>query len=194
MKNFSFEHEGKTLWYSRSVACTMYLFVYEKCDGKWYVLVSQRGHGCPSAHGLWNAPGGYLDFDELPETAARRECFEETGIYFSGNLHLTAISTNLLSKSQNVVLSYYGIVEVGDKREITSCFSTEHCESDEVSSIQLLDMDMLMTRPFDYANTFAFGHDHMIREIFTKRINCSWWKRLIIRLGERFSKIEASIS
>lgn len=194
MKNFPFEHEGKTYWYSRSVACTMYLFIYNKLERKWYILISKRGKGCPSNVGKWNCPGGYLDFNETLEDGARRECYEETGIYYSGTLHLASISTNLNSTSQNVVCSFYGIEAVNSLLEVTCRFSTEHNEKDEVEDIELLDIEDLFAWPAHYHSAFAFGHDQMIREIFKKRVNICWVKRLAIRLGEKLSKIDIRIS
>lgn len=46
-------------------------------DGR--VLVQQRGDGRDFA-GLWEFPGGKVEFDELPEAALIRELHEELGI------------------------------------------------------------------------------------------------------------------
>ena len=194
MNNFPFTHEGKTYWYSRSVACTMYLFIYCKFERKWYILISKRGKGCPSNVGKWNCPGGYLDFNESLEDGARRECYEETGIQYSGPLKLASISTNLNSSSQNVVCSFYGMEEVDTIEDVKCKFSMEHNEKDEVEDIELLDLEDLFTWHSHYHTTFAFGHDDMIREIFKKRININWVKKLIIRWGENLSKIDLRIS
>jgi len=42
-------------------------------------LVGQRPTGVPLA-GLWEFPGGKIELGESPETAAVRECFEESGL------------------------------------------------------------------------------------------------------------------
>jgi 8-oxo-dGTP diphosphatase len=42
-------------------------------------LVRQRPEGAALA-GFWEFPGGKCQSGETPETAARRECFEETGL------------------------------------------------------------------------------------------------------------------
>ena len=112
MNNFPFEHEGKTLWYSRSVACSMYLFIREKSTYKWFVLVSQRGPGAQSNIDKWNVPGGYLDFNETLEMCARRECYEETGVLIDGEVDMASVNTNIYSKTQNVVCSFYRTMEV----------------------------------------------------------------------------------
>jgi len=46
-------------------------------DGQF--LVGQRPAGVPLA-GMWEFPGGKIESGETPETAAVRECLEETGV------------------------------------------------------------------------------------------------------------------
>jgi ADP-ribose pyrophosphatase YjhB (NUDIX family) len=141
---------------------------------------------------MWNAPGGYLDFNETLEEGARRECFEETGVAVKEEIKLAAISTNPHSERQNVVCSFYAVKEVNDISEIM--FSHEFNESNEVDDIRLVDM-----REFDanfgyYVDQMAFGHEKMIREIFRKRINCGWVKKLILRWAEKIGNINLKIS
>ena len=195
MKNFSFELGGETLWYSRSVACSMYVFVYDKLDKKWYVLVSKRGPGCPNNVGKWNVPGGYLDFDETLEHAAARECFEETGVVLRdvSKIKLASVSTDPNSKSQNVVCSFYYKCEVDCVYDVTKMFSTKNSEPEEVSDIALQSVDYIFEDPVNVSSAFAFGHDKMIREIFKKRIRVPFWKRWIVSLGEKWTRININI-
>lgn len=191
MKNFQFEHEGQTLWFSRSIACSMYLFIKERSTGVWYILVSKRGPGCPSAVGKWNVPGGYLDFDETLEDAARRECFEETGVKVTEKLKLASISTDLKSKKQNIVCSFYAVREVNDISEIS--FSYDNNEQNEVADIDLWRVGYFKELPKDAAKEMAFGHDKMIREIFDKRINIGFVNKYIIDTATKIGEINIPI-
>lgn len=193
MKNFSFEHDGKTLWYSRSVVCSMYLFVHVKRTNEWFVLVAKRGSGCPSNVGKWNVPGGYLDFGESLETGARRECYEETGVWVDGSIQLASITTNPMSKLQNIVCSFYKVVEVENIDEIKSQFSYEMNEKDEVYDIDLYPVSMFFKDRIYTAANFAFGHDKMIPDIFKKRIKIPWWKRKIISVVEKWTKLTGAV-
>ena len=88
MNNFEFEYEGKTYWYSRSLAVNCVLFYHDPLNERWYVLANKRGQGCEFNKGLWNVPGGFIDFNESAAECACRECKEETGRYpekHSGN-------------------------------------------------------------------------------------------------------------
>ena len=172
----------------------MYLFVYDLNEQEWWVLVSKRGPGCPSNIGKWNVPGGYLDFNESLEDCARRECWEETGVDYTGPLTLASISTNTNSKAQNVVCSYYGVVTVGRKSEISCQFTEKHSEENEVSDIALWRVSDLFVNPIVYHDKTAYGHDLMIKEIFKKRIDISWWKKWLLKIAEKISKINLRIS
>lgn len=51
-------------------------------NGVAHVLLIERAYD-PFA-GYWALPGGHIDADEMPEAAARRELFEETGVEVEG--------------------------------------------------------------------------------------------------------------
>ena len=78
MNNFSVIKDGKEYWVARNVAVVC--FVFAPINGEWCVLANQRGKGTPDFQGLWNAPCGYLDYNETTKEAAKREVYEETGI------------------------------------------------------------------------------------------------------------------
>lgn len=194
MKNFPFTHNDQTLWYSRSVACSMYLFIYSRKTKQWYVLVSKRGPGCPSNVGKWNVPGGYLDFDETLEECARRECYEETGVKVTEELKLVSISTDLKSKKQNIICSFYAIREVNDVSEIRSEFTFDNNEQNEVTDIDLWWIGYFKESSERAAQSMAFGHDMMIKEIFKKRVQIPNWKKWLIGKIEKLTKIDLRIS
>ena len=66
-------------WFSRSIASAVFVFCKNR-NGEWCVLASERGEEAADFQGFWNCPCGYLDFDETAANAARRECYEETGV------------------------------------------------------------------------------------------------------------------
>ena len=70
MQNFEFEHNGKKLWYSRSLAVSALVHFIK--DGEFYILANKRGSGAEFNQHLWNLPGGFVDFNETAEQAACR--------------------------------------------------------------------------------------------------------------------------
>jgi 8-oxo-dGTP diphosphatase len=65
-------------------------------DGK--ILIGQRKGS--HAAGTWSAPGGWIEYGETFEEAAKREALEETGIEVSNIRHLCA--TNNLMPNDNL--------------------------------------------------------------------------------------------
>jgi 8-oxo-dGTP diphosphatase len=59
-------------------AVTADALVFRKTDGNIEVLLIKRGHD-PFV-GMWASPGGFIEMEETPETAAVRELQEETGL------------------------------------------------------------------------------------------------------------------
>jgi 8-oxo-dGTP diphosphatase len=77
--------------------------------------------------GLWEFPGGAVDWGENPEDAARREVSEETGIKLSGNLELIGITSATYKKDGHDKHSVY-IVYSADSATETVSLSKEHYE------------------------------------------------------------------
>ena len=159
--NFPIKYRGKLLWYSRSVAVTLFTLCKNK-DGKLCILVNRRGTGTPDFQGYWNAPCGYLDFNESGEKAAQRETYEETGIFIdTEKIKLNSVSSEPNeNKRQNVTLRYLANIE--DKTTDEFKFDTSHSEKNEVSDIKWI--------PLDEINNYqwAFNHKMLIEELVNK--------------------------
>lgn len=59
MKNFSFQKDGKTYWYSRAIVCVTAVFCKDK-NYNTYVLANQRGTATDKEVGKWICPSGFL--------------------------------------------------------------------------------------------------------------------------------------
>lgn len=83
------------------------------------VLVEEQGkillvqRGCNPYRGLWTLPAGFVNAAEAPDTAARRECLEETGL----NVRITRIldirSGREHEGGADFVIVYQAVVESG---------------------------------------------------------------------------------
>lgn len=141
MKNFPFEHNGQTLWYSRSVACGCITFAYDR-NFKPYVLANKRGKGCLFNIGKWNIAGGFIDFDEDAKTCAARETFEECGIIIDPNrMHFINVYTKPESKTQTIIIRFCYLIKDKFVDELTT--SNKNSEPDEVEEIKWIPLDEL---------------------------------------------------
>lgn len=159
MNNFPVEHEGKTYWVSRSMAVAC--FVFAPIGGRWCVLANQRGEGTPDFQGYWNAPCGYLDYNETTKQAAIREVYEETGVKLL-DAEFWGYDDSPKANRQNVTFRFYSIVH--DVQPSTTSLSTEALggEENEVESVSWIPVGNI--KDFEW----AFGHDHLINEIAHK--------------------------
>ncbi len=107
MKNFPFQKDGKTYWYSRAIVCLSAIFCEDK-NHNTYILANQRGTATNKEVGKWNLPVGYLDFDETTAQCAAREVFEETGLRINyKSLRLKNINSKPDKYGQDVGFRYY---------------------------------------------------------------------------------------
>lgn len=164
MKNFSFEHDGKTLWYSRSIAVSVFVYCKDN-EGNWCALINKRGKGCPTKNGYWCVPAGYLDFHEDLCQCGMRETFEETGISIPRVLmnYYAINSIPNISDNENVVVLYYAVLPgITDDYELTS----KNSEKDEVDDIMWIPLSMIMTTDIP----IAFNNDNILLDIYNKKI------------------------
>lgn len=138
MKNFEFEHEGKKLWYSRSLACSLIILRIDQSGKKdSELLITKRGSGCEFGAGLWCIPGGFIDFDEDAKQCTVRETFEETGIDISE--YIDKIEIKMLDSSPNKTrqsMCAYHMLIIDRHKTKDWKFSTENSEPNEVSNIK----------------------------------------------------------
>lgn len=140
MNNFEFEHNGEKLWYSRSLACNIGVFRIN--NDEYEVLACKRGQGCEFNKGLWNIPGGFIDFNENAAQCAVRELFEETGVKISEKqVFFNHLSTNPRGVRQTMNASHYAFF---DKEETLNwVFTTEFSENEETEEIKWIPMSEL---------------------------------------------------
>ena len=154
-----YDEYGRFLgWYSRSVACVMFVFCKDS-SGEWCVLSCERGAGAADNNFLWNVPCGYLDFNETTYDCAVRECLEETGILVNRRyLSFVGFQDEPTENRQNVSFRYAAIID--DKTTDDFKFSKILNETDEVGRIKWIKMSDI------HKYVWAFEHDNRIMEVF----------------------------
>jgi ADP-ribose pyrophosphatase YjhB (NUDIX family) len=134
MNNFEFEHEGKKLWYSRSLACNILIF-RKTISNEWEILACKRGQGCEFNKGLWNVPGGFIDFNEDAASCALRELKEETGVVIDPiEVFFNRLDTEPHGVRQTMVASHYARFVEEDTQDWD--FTTKYSEPDETEEIK----------------------------------------------------------
>ena len=101
---------GEALGDFRPTLYTLASVVYAERDGK--ILLLKRSGGALS--GEWFLPGGAVDPGELPEDAAARELFEESGLRIDGDLEMIGAYPIWVYGADCLQLSYRGTVAAGD--------------------------------------------------------------------------------
>jgi 8-oxo-dGTP pyrophosphatase MutT (NUDIX family) len=159
--------DGREIWISRSVAVvTTVLILFEN---KIWVLLGQRGPASPNCIGKWNLPCGYLDWDENGTEAAKREVWEETGVYlddFSNHIkfdHMDnpwKVKTVPIGDVQNISL-HYGIVLDLNETDTYPEISSKNAVDGEVSALGWFPIDAI---PKIISDDIAFNHLSRIEE------------------------------
>lgn len=166
MNNFEFEHNGKKLWYSRSLACNLIVFV-RMPDKSISVLCNKRGQGCEFNKGKWNLPGGFIDFNEDSKDCAIRETFEECGVKIDKNrVIFSELLTKPHGKRQTMTAVHYAIYDYNTEAKNWT-FDTNNSENGEVEEVKLIDyVDIVKTNSIK--NEFVNGQVEVIHNIFNK--------------------------
>lgn len=164
MNNFPVIIQGKTYWISRAMAVAC--FVFTPINGKWHVLANRRGQNAPDFQGYWNAPCGYLDFDETLAQAAIREVYEETGIKLT-KVKFWKFNDSPDENRQNVTARHYAVIADPQIRNMIASESSnrggEVGEVSEVAWIPVMDIE-------EYQ--WAFGHGQIITDLFNELKLC----------------------
>lgn len=159
---------GKVHWISRASAVAG--LITGKKNGKYYVLLEQRGPGCPDNVGKWCAVCGYLNWGETRKDAVMRECYEETGYRPNPDkvIELQTIDDPERDPRENIVTRYIMLADIDDiglglaHEDINKFTEKRGGEPNEVSRIVLFSLDEIEAMNPD---DFAFNHKDMIFEI-----------------------------
>ncbi len=155
MKNFPFIHEGKELWYSRSLAVSLVVLREHPIYGL-QALACLRGQGCEFNKGRWNIPGGFIDFDETAERASTREAFEETGIIIlPEDIKLYRLFTKPIGQRQTMCAQYYTVVDY--EQSVKWRLTNANSEPGEVEGIEWLPVDHLDRFEWPYGQIEAIN-------------------------------------
>lgn len=141
MNNFEFEHNGKKLWYSRSLAVS--LLAHSVFDGKIRILANKRGEGAEFNKHLWNLPGGFVDFNETAEEAACRETLEETGYIINPqDISLVDLDTNPKNSWRQTMVAKFNVaLEHTPEHDVNFRLVNTNGEVEDVEWIALDELD-----------------------------------------------------
>jgi 8-oxo-dGTP pyrophosphatase MutT (NUDIX family) len=141
MNNFEFEHNGKKLWYSRSLAVS--LLAHSVFDGKIRILANKRGEGAEFNKHLWNLPGGFVDFNETAEEAACRETLEETGYIINPrDISLVDLDTNPKNSWRQTMVAKFNVaLEYTPEHDVNFRLTNTNGEVEDVEWIALDELD-----------------------------------------------------
>lgn len=158
--NFPMIIDGDEYWFSRSTAVVCFLYTNDD-QGQLYILANKRGPGCPDYVGKWNAPCGFLDYNETAAEGAAREVYEECGVVVDPHslVELKADSDPRSgSGNQSINIRFCSFIENGLKLDLNA----DHSEKNEVDEIKWIPLNEL--DEYDW----AFTHKSMIFEMWGK--------------------------
>lgn len=148
---------GRHLWDGRYCCVLGAVLYYNETEDQYYILVNQRGPGCPDEVGKWNMPCGYLDAGSGEENIAR-EVFEETGVKIDPAL-FEEVGHGDLSKSRNVTFRY--IAQVDHMYQPAKIEDLVGGELNEVSDIKWIPENEIDNYQW------AFNHKYISRELIS---------------------------
>lgn len=160
LKNFPVDVNGTTYWISRSCAVTG--LVFKKIKDVWYILANKRGQGTPDFQGCWNAPCGYLDWNENGKEAVSRELLEECGFKVkTKKWQEIGTQTEPSANKQNVTIRYMYVVDE-DSDEDFDLNLRNGGEEDEVDDVKWISLNEIDNYKW------AFNHELLIQAVAIK--------------------------
>jgi len=159
--------DGRIIWETRSPAVVAACLFYPR-SGPTEVLLVERGPGCPDEVGKSCMPCGYLDFDESGTDGARREVWEEAGVFIDEGYEdwiykdqPWKVNHYPTSNRQNVSLHFlFSLYEISQPRPQVTF---ENCEPDEVTRVYWEPVSSAVNM------NLAFGHHLTIKELAALR-------------------------
>lgn len=137
-KNFPVQVDGQEFWVSRSLACGLIAFAFD-ANKRLHVLVNKRGQGCKFYKGVWNVPGGFIDYNEDAPTCACREAYEETGVVVDpAKVVFLDLDTTPHGGRQSMTARFVHLFDEPLESIVTT---NEHSEPDEVDEIRWMPCD-----------------------------------------------------
>jgi ADP-ribose pyrophosphatase YjhB (NUDIX family) len=108
--------------------------IAERKDGKIALVLRGENPG----RGLWGLPAGFMENDETIEAAARRECFEETGLTIElGELWGVWSYYHEPKQTAGVLVLYAARVVDGEPRAGSDSVQVQFFSLDEITEAQL---------------------------------------------------------
>lgn len=101
-------------------------------DGR--VLLVERA--VAPGEGMWSLPSGFIEWDEAPEEAARRECIEETGLELRDLRLLDVVHYTDDFRGPGISLLYQGEVAGGTLRAGDDAKSARFCTPGELPPLR----------------------------------------------------------
>lgn len=124
-------------------------------DGK--LLYSKRGRASDPAFGMYDLPGGFVDFGETAEAAAIREVFEETSVHIAEkDLQLLAV----YHADYNEITSTIDIVF------LVRTWQGEFKPQDDSDALEWKPLDFIKDEQF--SEIFYIGLDRLIADEIAK--------------------------
>ena len=156
--NFPVMIDGEEYWFSRSVAVVCFVFTEDE-NGKVYILANKRGKGCPDYVGKWNAPCGFLDFNETAAEGAVREVYEECGLHIDPSILVEFnADSDPRSGSGNQSINIRFCCEIDNG--LSANLNSDHSEKDEVEEIKWIPVDEIENYEW------AFNHKDRIAQMY----------------------------